>query len=105
MQAVELALAKSRRRILATVGYIGILALVSVASIAFAWTRVGIPDTEGAAGYEVVVVQPGDTLWSIARSLSREGADIRRMVYEIRAINGLGVATIHPGQQLLVPID
>lgn len=104
MQAVELVVTKSRRRILATVGYIAVLALVSAASIAFAWARTGVSVSDETARYEVVVVQPGDTLWSIARLQSPEGADLRQEVYEIRAINGLGTASIYPGQRLLVPV-
>ena len=46
------------------------------------------------------VVQPYDTLWSIAA----EGySDPREGVWEIRARNGLEGATIVPGQVLLLP--
>lgn len=47
-----------------------------------------------AAGtYEV---RPGDSLWSIARSMGVT-------VYELRAANDLGSNRIHPGQRLRVP--
>ena len=46
------------------------------------------------------VVQPYDTLWSIAAA---RYSDPREGVWEIRQRNGLGGATIVPGQVLLLP--
>ncbi len=53
-------------------------------------------------GFDVVVVQPGDSLWSVA---TRARPDVRPypMVDQIRAINGLAGSTIQPGQHLRVP--
>jgi nucleoid-associated protein YgaU len=107
MQAIEFTGARSagsRPRLVAMVSYIVMFALITAASIAFAWSR--IPDlSESQLGeYRQVVVQPGDTLWDLAREHSPEGADIRRIVYEIRTLNGLAGAEIHPGQHLLLPV-
>lgn len=46
------------------------------------------------------VVQPGDTLWSIATRLSPDG-DPRPLVAQMEA--GLGSATIEPGQRIVLP--
>jgi len=46
------------------------------------------------------VVQPYDTLWSIA---ARSYADPREGVWEIRERNGLEGTLIAPGQVLVVP--
>ena len=46
-------------------------------------------------------VRPGDTLWSIAEQT--HGGDPREAIWKIRERNGLGSATIVPGQVLLVP--
>ena len=46
------------------------------------------------------VVQPADTLWSIASS---GYADPREGVWEIKERNGLKGATIVPGQVLVLP--
>jgi nucleoid-associated protein YgaU len=54
------------------------------------------------AGVESVVVQPGDTLWSIATSLDGDG-DVRAVVDEIQELNGLNGAALVPGQTLLLP--
>jgi nucleoid-associated protein YgaU len=47
------------------------------------------------------VVQPGDTLWDIARSLQPEG-DVRPVVHGLLAANG-GAAALVVGQVLMVP--
>jgi LysM repeat protein len=49
-----------------------------------------------------VVVQPGDTLWSIATSLEGAG-DVRVLVDEIQELNGLDSAVLVPGRTLLLP--
>jgi nucleoid-associated protein YgaU len=53
-------------------------------------------------GESSVVVQSGDTLWSIASSLDR-GGDVRTLVDEIQELNGLRDADLMPGQTLLLP--
>ncbi len=47
-----------------------------------------------------VVVAPGDTLWSIARSLQPTG-DVRPLVDQLAAANG--GAAIAAGERLVVP--
>jgi nucleoid-associated protein YgaU len=54
------------------------------------------------AGVASVVVQPGDTLWSIAGSLEDDG-DVRAVVDEIQELNGLHDAVLVPGQTLRLP--
>jgi LysM repeat protein len=49
-----------------------------------------------------VVVQPGDTLWSVATSLDGDG-DVRAVVDEIQQLNGLDSEVLLPGQTLLLP--
>lgn len=49
-----------------------------------------------------VVVQPGDTVWSIAKSLDPQ-ADPRELVSRIRDLNGLADAVVVAGQALIVP--
>jgi LysM repeat protein len=50
----------------------------------------------------VAVVQPGDTLWSIALR-TRPGRDPFTTIEAIRGINRLPDYTIHPGQRLRLP--
>lgn len=57
---------------------------------------------DGRPATSVVVVQPGETLWQIARTVD-PGADPRELVTRIRDLNGLGAAAVVPGQSLVVP--
>ena len=54
-----------------------------------------------ASGGRVVVVEPGDSVWSIARSVQPEG-DVRPLVHRIIQANG--GSPLQPGQQLVVPV-
>lgn len=50
----------------------------------------------------VVVVQPGESLWQIARAVAPQD-DPRATVALIREVNGLGTDAVVPGQSLVVP--
>jgi LysM repeat protein len=48
------------------------------------------------------VVEPGDTLWSVA-ARHMPGRDRFRVIDEIRRLNGIHDYTVHPGQRLILP--
>lgn len=48
------------------------------------------------------VVQPGDTLWSIAARVAPD-RDTRIVVSQLRAVNHLSGASVQVGQRLLLP--
>ena len=54
------------------------------------------------AGTTSVVVEPGDTLWSIASSVAAD-QDVRVVVDRIQELNGLQATEVVPGQVLLLP--
>jgi nucleoid-associated protein YgaU len=54
-------------------------------------------------GERSVVVQSGDTLWSIASSAVGDDVDVRVVVDRIEELNGLEGASIMPGQVLQLP--
>jgi hypothetical protein len=59
------------------------------------------PTSNGASpGAAAYVVQPGDTLWSIARRV-RPGADPRPLVDRLVALHG--GATIYVGERITLP--
>ncbi|MGI6037937.1 MAG: LysM peptidoglycan-binding domain-containing protein [Limnochordia bacterium] len=49
-----------------------------------------------------IIVQPGDTLWKIAREYKAD-SDPRRTIDEIRYLNNLHDVRLQPGQRLLIP--
>ncbi|SEK99608.1 LysM domain-containing protein [Blastococcus sp. DSM 46786] len=53
-------------------------------------------------GTTKVIVEPGDTLWSIAGAAAG-GRDVRDVVVDIRQLNRLESAAIRPGQVLVLP--
>ena len=56
---------------------------------------------ESAGPAQVYVVQPGDTLWSIAST--RYAGDPREGVWKLQRQNQLAGPTISPGQKLVLP--
>ncbi len=53
--------------------------------------------------YVEVTVQPGDTVWDLARHYGPEGADLRQTAYRIAQANDLEGYVIRPGQTLRIP--
>ncbi|GIG86757.1 LysM peptidoglycan-binding domain-containing protein [Plantactinospora endophytica] len=53
---------------------------------------------------ETAVVQPGDTLWSVAER-HRPGQRPFAVIDEIRRLNGLDDHTVHAGQRLVLPAE
>jgi LysM repeat protein len=72
---------------------IGLLAVVAWAG--FAHT------SEGAGPEQVYVVQPADTLWSIAAA--HYAGDPREAIWELQERNDLAGTTLQPGQRLILP--
>lgn len=73
-----------------------------VASVALLIWAVAVRPSEGARPAETHVVQPGETLWSVATAYYAE-QDPREAVWRIRRANGLDAAALQPGQRLLLP--
>lgn len=90
----------SRGRALLLLVSVAVLALAILASGRFA--AIAGHSADGRPVTSVVVVQPGETLWQIARTID-PGADPRELVSRIRELNGLGAAAVVPGQSLVVP--
>lgn len=75
------------------------IALVFVAAL-FLWA-VFVRPSQGASPERVYVVQPYDTLWSVATT--HYGGDPREAVWRLQQRNGLRTATLVPGQRLVLP--
>ena len=55
-----------------------------------------------APSYEIVVVAPGETLWSVAAAYT--SGDVQEMVNDIRETNNLTGFDLQAGQRLRVPL-
>ncbi|MGO4384771.1 LysM peptidoglycan-binding domain-containing protein [Specibacter sp. RAF43] len=71
--------------------------VASPANAAVTGTRVNLADYAST-----VTVLQGESLWSLAAA-SDPGRDVRAVVSEIVALNGLSTGVIQAGQQLYVP--
>lgn len=91
-----------RRRRLAARWLAILLVAMAVVLLAPKMVRV-LAGPAGGPPAEQVVVQAGDTLWTIAAARTGPSTDVRETVQRIRDFNRLAGSTIHPGQVLLVP--
>ncbi|MGB8956329.1 MAG: LysM peptidoglycan-binding domain-containing protein [Tumebacillaceae bacterium] len=57
----------------------------------------------GSSGYEEVIVNRGESLWSIAAERNVEGRDVRELIAAVRKANDLDRGPLRIGQRLLVP--
>ena len=110
LRAAPTARTYRRRRLAVLLAAIATFLLVPVAAsravATFRDVPASVPERRPAPvtsfGAPVVgyLVQPGDTLWSIARRLQPEG-DVRALVHQLVAANG--GAELHVGQRLVLP--
>lgn len=93
------------RRVVAGLAAIAAAAAACLLSLALAGGAAAAshgPAREGWPAARKVVVEPGQTLWSIATA-AEPGADTRAVIEQIVAANHLPGDTIEPGQALWVP--
>ena len=75
------------------------IAVVTLAA-ALAWAVLVRP-SEGAGRERTYVVQPADTLWSIAER--HYAGDPREAIWRVQHRNGLATTVLRPGQRLILP--
>jgi Tfp pilus assembly protein FimV len=85
------------------VAVVALLVGIFAAGLAFGSSAQGADSAPApAAPHRTVVVQPGESLWAIARAAAPH-RDPRVMVEVIRELNALPGAGVEAGQQLLLP--
>lgn len=79
-----------------------VLSLTVVMAAGFAsQSGAGQVEAGTAPSYEIVVVAPGETLWSVAAAYAT--GDVQALVNEIREVNNLKGYDLQAGQRLRVP--
>jgi len=81
--------------------FVVVLLATFLVAVAFGAGRASATPSR-SAGLPTVVVQRGDTLWSIAARIAGDD-DIRETVERINALNGVTAQAIEPGQRLILP--
>jgi LysM repeat protein len=76
------------------------IALIVLVATFLGWS-VMTRTVESAGQAQVYVVQPGDTLWSVASA--RYAGDPREGVWKLQRRNQLAGTMIIPGQKLVLP--
>ncbi len=89
-----------RGRVVLTALVLGLVALVAL------WGGKAFASGPGEPR-EVTVhaVEAGETLWQHAAALAGGDRDVRDLVDELMALNGLSSTSLQVGQQLLLPVD
>lgn len=84
---------------------LGVLVALVLAPVGTWFASVADADpADGARSVVVRTVGAGESLWSVAASVTAPGADVRDALQEIADLNGLTGSTIAAGQQLVVPV-
>ena len=93
----------SRGRIVVAVAAALLVTLLSLLITGGAWaTSHSAPSRGGDQNLTQVVVQPGQSLWSVAQTADLN-ADPRQVMQQIIELNGLAGDVVQAGQQLWVP--
>ncbi len=80
-----------------------VLSLTVVMAAGFAsQSGAGQVEASTAPSYEIVVVAPGETLWSVAAAYA--SGDVQGLMNEIREANNLKGVDLQAGQRLRVPV-
>jgi LysM repeat protein len=80
-----------------------VLSLTVVMAAGFAsQSGAGQVEASTAPSYEIVVVAPGETLWSVAAAYA--SGDVQGLVNDIREANNLKGVDLQAGQKLRVPV-
>lgn len=78
-----------------------LILLLALTSIFFLLDAIGAADEpQAVVSY---VVQPGDTLWSIADGVAEPGTDIREVISDVKSLNALESSSLQIGQSLMIP--
>lgn len=91
----------NRRRFITVVSALIFILGVLVSSAALMM----VASADAPVIWKEVIVEEGDTLWAIAKTISCESEDIRLKVHDIIEENQLTSATIHPGETLRIPVS
>ena len=79
------------------------LAVVMVAGFAATSGANVAGSTSSEPSYSIVVVAPGETLWSVAAAYA--SGDVQGLVKEIREVNNLKGSDLQAGQRLRGPLN
>jgi len=101
-QSLRLRITRRGRVVLATLVVLAVAGLAALAA-ALGSTQAAASNEDGGADFGYIVVQPGESLWSVATALDAS-ADPRDVIAEIVRLNQLEGSDIQAGQPIAVPL-
>lgn len=89
--------------------YLLIITIILSSSILTAYAYIGNEQASAVSSaneieYIKIIVEEGDSVWNLAQKYNSENYSIRKLVSQIKTINGLEQYAIFPGQELLLPL-
>ena len=78
-----------------------ILIFILSTSAFLGYSNVSAAEPEKYIAYHV---QPGDTLWDIAKEYGPSDMDIKQFIYQIKCINDTDAAHLQAGQVINIPV-
>ena len=91
-----------RGRLARTIVVLSLAVVMVAGSAATSGANQEAPVATAAPSYSVVVVAPGETLWSVAAAYAT--GDVQGFINEIREVNNLKGYDLQAGQKLRVPL-
>ena len=102
VQAPALRLTRRGRLMLSSLSFISILVVSSYLLIGLTSTDANASNSEALNNSSLIVVAPGETLWTIASRVNPE-RDPRAVIEDIKALNVLEGVNLYAGQVLRIP--
>lgn len=84
--------------------------VTALMAAALAWGGVSLVTSQQAESAPAVtevtsyIVQPGDTLWGYASSITEPGHDVSETVSTLMKLNNFDTASLRAGQRIIVPV-
>lgn len=79
--------------------------LIIALTIIIATSIIGCSGQDHSWTIEEYYVEPGDTLWGIARQYCPDDMDIREYIYEVEEYNNMPTSGLRAGQTIDVLVD
>ncbi|SDZ44384.1 LysM peptidoglycan-binding domain-containing protein [Herbiconiux ginsengi] len=102
-QTSRLRITARGRKVLAVVIALPVITVLGLLAMFSGGSAIATGST-GAADFDYLTVQAGQSLWGIAETIAPD-ADPRDVIAEIMSLNQLHESSVQPGQRIAVPAD
>lgn len=99
-------IAGRRYRVKARSRFIFFITLMIILTVMTTTTLMGFNNADGLTSREYIeiTVEPGDTLWNLAREHMPNNTDIRRAVHTLTTLNDIAAHELRAGQTIVIPV-